>query len=165
MRIAVYPGSFDPVTLGHLNIIHRASKLADKIIIGVAAHSGKSALFSVEERIDLLNTAIKNYEYPAECAVVVEGFDSLLIHFLQEHKAQMVVRGVRQYSDFEYEAQMSALNAQLSNYDIETVFLAAHAEYQSIASRFIKQVAELGGDVSPFVPQHVKSALDTKFNV
>ncbi len=159
MRIGIYPGSFDPITFGHLDIIRRAAKLADRIIVGVAAHSGKSALFSVDERIKLLNTALEQGDFPKDCEIIVEGFDTLLIDLMQKHKAQMVVRGVRQYSDFEYEAQMSALNAKLSDYDIETIFLAANAEYQSIASRFIKQVAELGGDVSPFVPKHVVEAL------
>ncbi|TNE32260.1 MAG: pantetheine-phosphate adenylyltransferase [Alphaproteobacteria bacterium] len=162
MRCAVYPGSFDPVTFGHLDIIQRASKLADRIVIGIAAHSGKTPLFTVAERIDLLNDVLKDTTLPGKCEVVVEGFDTLLIHFMNKHKAQMVVRGVRQYSDFEYEAQMSALNAKLSNRDIETVFLAANPEYQSIASRFIKQVAQLGGDVSPFVPPQIVAALEKK---
>ena len=133
MRCAVYPGSFDPVTFGHLDIIQRASKLADRIVVGIAAHSGKTPLFTVAERIDLLNEVLKETPLPGKCEVVVEGFDTLLIHFMNKHKAQMVIRGVRQYSDFEYEAQMSALNAKLSNLDIETVFLAANPEYHSIA--------------------------------
>lgn len=163
MRCAVYPGSFDPVTYGHLDIIHRASKLADRIVIGIAAHSGKTPLFTVPERIALLNDILKDTTLPAPCEVVVEGFDTLLIEFMRKHKAQMVIRGVRQYSDFEYEAQMAALNAKLTDRDIETVFLAANPEYQSIASRFIKQVAGLGGDVSPFVPPQVVTALKDKF--
>lgn len=163
MRCAVYPGSFDPVTYGHLDIIHRASKLADRIVIGIAAHSGKTPLFTVPERIALLNDILNDTKLPASCEVIVEGFDTLLIEFMRKHKAQMVIRGVRQYSDFEYEAQMAALNAKLTERDIETVFLAANPEYQSIASRFIKQVAGLGGDVSPFVPPQVVTALKDKF--
>ncbi len=159
MRTAVYPGSFDPVTFGHLDIIKRASKLADRIVIAIAAHSGKKPLFTVPERIEILNATLEETELPAPCEVVVEGFDTLLIDFMKKHKAQMVIRGVRQYSDFEYEAQMAALNAKLSDRDIETVFLAANPEYQAIASRFIKQVAQLGGDVSPFVPPPVIAAL------
>ena len=165
MRIGIYPGSFDPITLGHLNIIQRAATLADRIIVGVAAHSGKSPLFTVDERIALLNEALEQTDIPDNCEIIVEGFDTLLINFTHKHKAQMVIRGVRQYSDFEYEAQMSALNAKLSNHNIETVFLAANAEYQSIASRFIKQVSQLGGDVSPFVPDHVAKALAERFPV
>lgn len=163
MRCAVYPGSFDPVTFGHLDIIRRASKLADRIVIGIAAHSGKTPLFTVPERIALLNDILKDTDLPAPCEIVVEGFDTLLIDFMKKHKAQMVIRGVRQYSDFEYEAQMAALNAKLTDRDIETVFLAANPEYQSIASRFIKQVAQLGGDVSPFVPPQVVTALSGRF--
>lgn len=163
MRCAVYPGSFDPVTFGHLDIIRRASKLADRIVIGIAAHSGKTPLFTVPERIALLNDILKDTDLPAPCEIVVEGFDTLLIDFMKKHKAQMVIRGVRQYSDFEYEAQMAALNAKLTERDIETVFLAANPEYQSIASRFIKQVAQLGGDVSPFVPPQVVTALNGRF--
>lgn len=163
MRCAVYPGSFDPVTFGHLDIIRRASKLADRIVIGIAAHSGKTPLFTVPERIALLNDILKDTDLPAPCEIVVEGFDTLLIDFMKKHKAQMVIRGVRQYSDFEYEAQMAALNAKLTDRDIETVFLAANPEYQSIASRFIKQVAQLGGDVSPFVPPQVVTALNGRF--
>ncbi len=165
IKIGVYPGSFDPVTLGHLDIIRRASKLVDRLVVAVAAHSGKKPLFSVDERIELLQKALKNKNTNINnnCEIIVEGFDNLLVDFVKEHKSFIVIRGVRQYSDFEYEAQMAALNAQMADFDIETIFLASNAKYQSIASRFIKQVTQLGGDVSSFVTPNVKKALEAKY--
>jgi pantetheine-phosphate adenylyltransferase len=149
MRIGVYPGTFDPVTLGHMDIIGRGAKLVDRLIIGVATNPSKSPLFTLEERVDHVRreTAhIPNIE--------VVAFDALLMHFAEAQGASVIVRGLRAVADFEYEFQMAGMNQQL-NADIETVFLMADVALQPIASRLVKEIASYGGAIDRFVPPRV----------
>ena len=147
-RVGLYPGTFDPVTNGHLDIIGRAVKLVDKLVIGVAINSGKGPLFSLEERVAILKQETAHLTNVAE--IEVRPFESLLMHFAREVGAQMIVRGLRAVADFEYEFQMTAMNQQLDR-EIETVFLMADPRHQAIASRLVKEIAVLGGDISKFV--------------
>ena len=156
-RIGIYPGTFDPITKGHLHIIRRASKLVDHLIVGVAQNAGKNPLFSAEERLDMAQTDINNMP-EKHCKISVEGFDNLLIHYAAEKKASCIVRGLRAVSDFEYEFQMTGMNAKL-NKTIETVFLMASDEWQFISSSFVKEISALGGDVSEFVTPAVLDRL------
>ncbi|MDB5438660.1 MAG: phosphopantetheine adenylyltransferase [Caulobacteraceae bacterium] len=158
-RIALYPGAFDPITNGHLDIVGRAIKLADKLVIGVAVNAAKSALFSVEERVEII-TAETLRRFPGANIEVV-ALDGLLMHFARRIGAQIVVRGLRAVADFEYEFQMTAMNQQLDR-EIETVFLMADPRHQAVASRLVKEIARLGGDVSAFVPKGVAEALQAK---
>ncbi len=160
-RIALYPGTFDPMTNGHLDIIRRACKLFDKLVIGVAINRDKNPLFSLEERTEMVREAIKD-EVRGECIVEVVSFEGLLMQFVESIGASVIVRGLRAVSDFEYEFQMVGMNQKL-NPDIETVFLMADANNQAIASRLVKEIAKLGGDVSPFVSEAVKTRLAGKF--
>jgi pantetheine-phosphate adenylyltransferase len=159
MRVGLYPGTFDPVTNGHLDIIGRAVKLVDKLVIGVAVNIGKGPLFSLEERVAILEQETAHLSKLAE--IEVRPFDSLLMHFAREVGAQMIVRGLRAVADFEYEFQMTAMNQQLDR-EIETVFLMADPRHQAIASRLVKEIAALGGDISKFVPVGVGEQLVTK---
>lgn len=158
-RIALYPGTFDPVTNGHSDIIRRAVKLVDKLVIGVAINAGKGPMFSLEERVDMLVEATAPL---TEFAVIeVRPFETLLMHFAREVGAQMIVRGLRAVADFEYEFQMTAMNQQLDR-DIETVFLMADPRHQAIASRLVKEIALLGGDITGFVSPPVAQRLLTR---
>jgi len=159
MRIGLYPGTFDPVTNGHLDIIGRAVKLCDKLVIGVAVNIGKGPLFTLEERVATLQHETAHLTNIA--AIEVRPFDSLLMHFAREVGAQMIVRGLRAVADFEYEFQMTAMNQQLDR-EIETVFLMADPRHQAIASRLVKEIAALGGDVHKFVPAGVADQLLAK---
>lgn len=162
MSIAVYPGTFDPLTNGHLDMIIRASKLVDELVVGVAANSDKNPLFSVEERIALINDVL-DAKLKNRAHIRVVGFSNLLIKFAQEQKAMLLVRGLRAVSDFEFEFQMTSTNRRL-NARIETVFLMASEQNHFISSSFVKEIARLGGDVSSFVNQNVKQALEEKFS-
>jgi pantetheine-phosphate adenylyltransferase len=159
-RIALYPGTFDPVTNGHLDIISRAVKLVDKLIIGIAVNPAKSPLFSLEERVEIIR------EETHECAKVTEvevrTYDNLTIHFAREVGAQMVIRGLRAVADFEYEFRMTAMNQQLDR-DIETVFLMADPRHQALASSLVKDIVSMRGDISRFVPPGVARRLVAKF--
>ena len=159
MRVGLYPGTFDPVTNGHLDIIGRAVKLVDKLVIGVAINIGKGPLFSLEERVEILERETAHLNTLA--VIEVRPFDSLLMHFAREVGAQMIVRGLRAVADFEYEFQMTAMNQQLDR-EIETVFLMADPRHQAIASRLVKEIAALGGDISKFVPAGVGEQLVSK---
>jgi pantetheine-phosphate adenylyltransferase len=154
MRIGLYPGTFDPITNGHMDIIGRAVKLVDKLVIGVAVNAGKQPSFSVTERVEM----VKNLTKTLGDRVTVMDFDTLLIHFAQEVKAQIIIRGLRAVADFEYEFQMTAMNQQL-NREIETVFLMADPRHQAIASRLVKEIAQLGGNISPFVDDDIATKL------
>lgn len=160
-RTALYPGTFDPLTNGHLDIIRRACKLCDKLVIGVAINTGKNPLFSLKERTDMVKEALA--DIIGDCEVEVVPFEGLLIHFVETIGASMIVRGLRAVSDFEFEYQMVGMNHKL-NPDIETVFLMADAQHQAIASRLVKEIAKLGGDVSHFVSPSVKQRLEDKFS-
>ena len=146
MRIGVYPGTFDPITLGHMDIIARGAKLVDSLIIGVATNPSKSPLFTLEERV-----AHVRRETAAIANVEVVAFDALLMHFAEAQGASMIIRGLRAVADFEYEFQMAGMNQQL-NQDIETVFLMADVALQPIASRLVKEIASYGGAIEKFVP-------------
>ncbi len=159
-RIALYPGTFDPMTLGHLDIMKRASKLCDKLIIGVAINRSKGPLFGLDDRVEMVEHVVASFRDRIE--VEVQPFEGLLIHFVEKCGASMIVRGLRAVSDFEYEFQMAGMNDRL-NPDIETVFLMADPQFQTIASRLVKEIARLGGDVSPFVTPEVEERLKDKF--
>lgn len=153
---AIYPGSFDPVTFGHLDIITRSSKIVDELIIGVLMNKAKTPLFSVEERVKMLKEVTK--ELPG---VKIVPFEGLLIDFAKEMSAKMVVRGLRAVTDFEYELQMAQTNHKLAE-DIETVFLTTSLEYSYLSSTIVKEVAAFGGDISQFVPEHVEERIKSK---
>jgi pantetheine-phosphate adenylyltransferase len=159
MRIGLYPGTFDPVTNGHLDIIGRAVKLVDRLVIGVANNAEKTPLFSLEERVDMLARETAVHGDRVEVAVIPP--QTLLMHFAQDIRASIVVRGLRAVADFEYEFQMTAMNQQL-NRDVETVFLMADPRHQAIASRLVKEIARLGGDIGPFVTPGVAERLRKK---
>jgi pantetheine-phosphate adenylyltransferase len=151
-RIVLYPGTFDPITNGHLDIIARAARLADKLVIGVAMNAGKSPIFNLEERTELVRAEIAPIAGKTGTKIEVRSFDTLLISFANEVGAKMIVRGLRAVSDFDYEFQMAGMNYRLDS-DIETVFLMASEHHQFISSRFVKDIAALGGDISSFVPK------------
>ena len=159
MRIGLYPGTFDPVTNGHIDIIERAVKVVDRLVIGVAINADKGPMFSLEERVAILKEETASLAGPAE--IVVTPFSNLLMHFAQEIEAQVIIRGLRAVTDFEYEFQMTAINHQL-NPNIETLFLMAGVRHQAIASRLVKEIARLGGDISPFVTPGVAARLREK---
>ena len=161
-RTALYPGTFDPITNGHLDIIRRAVKLVDHVVIGIAINRDKAPLFSLEERVAMVESETSPMAGDSRAKISVRPFEGLLIHFAEEVGASMIVRGLRAVSDFEYEFQMVGMNQRL-NPDIETVFLMAEAKHQAIASRLVKEIARLGGDVSSFVPEDVKRKLVEKF--
>ncbi|MCA1940023.1 MAG: pantetheine-phosphate adenylyltransferase [Caenispirillum bisanense] len=161
-RVGVYPGTFDPVTNGHLDIITRATRLVDRLIIGVAVNAGKGPLFSLEERVALTEQAVAALNGPNGCAIEVRPFSNLLMHFAAECGASTIVRGLRAVSDFEYEFQMAGMNARV-NPRIDTVFLMASERCQFISSRFVKEIGRLGGDIASFVPEVVRQALADRF--
>ncbi|MFC1548594.1 pantetheine-phosphate adenylyltransferase [Candidatus Omnitrophota bacterium] len=155
---AVYPGTFDPVTYGHLDVIRRASALYDKVFIAVAKSSEKSPLFSPEERVAMMNEAVSAYKN-----VEVEAFDGLVVDYALNKSSKVVVRGLRMISDFEYEFQMALTNRKL-NSDVETVFMMPNESYSYLSSKLIKEIAQLGADVSEFVPENVEKKLKEKLN-
>ncbi len=150
MRTGVYPGTFDPITLGHMDIIRRGAKLVDRLVIGVTTNPSKSPMFSVEERMAMVRREVADLGREIE----VVSFDSLLMDFAEREGASMIVRGLRAVADFEYEYQMAGMNQQLND-RIETVFLMADVSLQPIASRLVKEIALYGGDISKFVPEAV----------
>lgn len=151
MRIGLYPGTFDPVTNGHLDVIARAARLVDKLVIGVAINTGKGPLFGLEERVELVTAEIAAIARRNGTVIEVRPFEGLLIEFARSLGAIMIVRGLRAVSDFDYEFQMAGMNYRMAP-DIETVFLMASERHQFIASRLVKEVAMLGGDIASFVP-------------
>jgi len=157
-RVAVYPGTFDPVTFGHMHIIKRAAKLFDKVIMAVANDNYKNTIFTLEERLELIRACCLD-DLPN---VELETFEGLLVDYLEKKGAIAIIRGLRAVSDFEYEMKMASINKQL-NQKIETVFLMTDAEYSFISSSLIKNVAELGGDIEYFVPKIVADALREKY--
>jgi pantetheine-phosphate adenylyltransferase len=153
MRTAIYPGSFDPLTNGHLDVIERAVKLFDHVVVAVAKNESKQPLFSLEERVELVRRSIKHIPN-AEA----DSFDSLLVDYVQRRNAQAIVRGLRAISDFEFEFQLALMNRKL-NEKIETIFMMPKDTYTFLSSRIIKEIARLGGNVTAFVPSHVRTAL------
>ncbi|MGA9253922.1 MAG: pantetheine-phosphate adenylyltransferase [Roseobacter sp.] len=163
MRVGLYPGTFDPITLGHIDVIRRASALLDKLVIGVAINRDKGPLFSLEERVAMVETETRKIADMTGIVIEAHPFENLLIDCARDVGASVIVRGLRAVADFEYEYQMVGMNRQLDD-TIETVFLMAEAEHQAIASKLVKEIARLGGDVSKFVTPEVNSALLERFN-
>ena len=157
MRIGLYPGTFDPVTNGHMDIIGRAIKLVDRLVVGVAQNDDKGPLFSTAERVEMLKTEVARFNADIE----VRPFSSLLMHFAEEVDANVIVRGLRAVADFEYEFQMTAMNQRL-NQNIETVFLMADPRHQAIASRLVKEIARLDGAIDSFVSPAVAERVRAK---
>jgi pantetheine-phosphate adenylyltransferase len=151
-RIGLYPGTFDPITNGHLDVIARAARLLDKLVVGVSISAGKAPLFSLEERAELVRAEIASIATRNGMVIEVVPFDTLLIDFARKVGASMIVRGLRAVSDFDYEFQMAGMNYRMAP-DVETVFLMASERHQFIASRLVKEVAALGGDITSFVPR------------
>jgi pantetheine-phosphate adenylyltransferase len=147
MRIGVYPGTFDPITLGHMDIIRRGAKLVDRLVIGVTTNPSKSPMFSIAERMEMVRREVESVGE----GVSVVSFDSLLMDFAEREGASMIVRGLRAVADFEYEFQMAGMNQQLND-RVETVFLMADVSLQPIASKLVKEIAIYGGDIQKFVP-------------
>jgi pantetheine-phosphate adenylyltransferase len=156
MKIAIYPGSFDPITNGHLDILERALRLFDKVVITIARNSAKNPLFTEKERVALIQKATKDFRN-----VEVDSFDGLLVKYVQKKNAIAVVRGLRAMTDFEYELQMALMNRKLDE-NMETVFLMPNEKYTYLSSNFVREIARLGGDVSKFVPPVVLKALRQK---
>ena len=158
MVTAVYPGSFDPATYGHLDVIRRASVSFDRVVVGVLQNSAKSPLFSVEERVNILEKATKDIPN-----VVIRPFDGLSVNFARENHAQVIVRGLRAVTDFEYELQMAQTNRKLDG-GLETVFLTTSLQYSYLSSSMVKEVAAFGGDISQFVPDIVIEEIQKKID-
>jgi pantetheine-phosphate adenylyltransferase len=157
MSTSVYPGSFDPITNGHLDVIKRGTKVFDKVIVAVGDNPAKKALFSKDERLEMIRDVTRAFKN-----VEVDGFDGLVVDYVHKRKATVILRGIRTISDFEYEYQMALTNRTFAS-DIETVFVMAHEEYSFVSSRFIKEAASMGGDVSSFLPKEVEKKLKAKF--
>jgi pantetheine-phosphate adenylyltransferase len=153
MRTAIYPGSFDPFTNGHLDVVQRAARLFDRVIVAVAVNAGKNPLFSADERRAMVRKSIAQIPN-----VEADTFDGLLVEYVRKHSAQAVLRGLRAISDFEFEFQMALMNRKL-NEEFETIFMMPKDTYTFLSSRIVKEIARLGGDVSPFVSPHVRAAL------
>ncbi len=164
MRIGLYPGTFDPITLGHIDIIRRASLLVDRLVIGVAINRDKAPLFTLEERVEMLDKDCADLSEQTGTEIIVHPFENLLINCAHDVGAQVIVRGLRAVADFEYEFQMVGMNRSLDN-SIETVFLMAEAKHQAIASKLVKEIARLDGDISKFVTPHVANRLLKKLNM
>ena len=161
MRIGLYPGTFDPITLGHMDIIRRASPMVDRLVIGVAINRDKGPLFSLEERVAMIEAECAKLSAQTGTEIVAHPFENLLIDCAADVGAQTIFRGLRAVADFEYEFQMVGMNRKLND-SIETVFLMAEAEHQAIASKLVKEIARLGGDVSTFVTPLVNKALQER---
>ena len=159
MRTAIYPGSFDPFTNGHLDLVQRASRLFDRVIVAAAKSDGKHPLFPLEERKTLIEQCIRSMPN-----VEVDTFDGLLVDYVQKRSAQAVLRGLRAVSDFEFEFQMALMNRKLND-SFETIFMMPKDTYTFLSSRIVKEIARLGGDVSTFVPDHVQTALTAKLGL
>ncbi|UAB77070.1 pantetheine-phosphate adenylyltransferase [Erythrobacter sp. SCSIO 43205] len=157
-RIGIYPGTFDPITLGHADIIRRGAKLVDELIIGVTTNPSKNPMFSTEERFSMVEREVKNLGLEN---VKVVGFNALLVKFAQKQGASVIIRGLRAVADFEYEYQMAGMNQQLDE-EIETVFLMADVSLQPIASKLVKEIAVYGGDITPFVSKEVCEEVVTR---
>ena len=162
MRTGLYPGTFDPITLGHVDIIKRACKLVDRLVIGVAINRDKGPLFSLEERVAMVEAEMKTISEATGVEIAVHPFENLLIDCARDVGASIIIRGLRAVADFEYEFQMVGMNRKLDS-EITTVFLMAEAERQAIASKLVKEIARLNGDVSAFVPPAVRDALVAKY--
>jgi len=158
-RIAVYPGSFDPITLGHIDILMRGLELFDKVIVAIAHNIQKKSLFTVQERMDLIKKSVMGNEN-----VIIDNFEGLLVDYVKKVNARFVIRGLRAMSDFEYEFQMASMNRNL-NIGMDTIFMMTSKDYFFVSSRTVKEVAAFGGPVGAFVPEVVEKSLKEKFSV
>ena len=158
MRTVIYPGSFDPLTNGHLDVVQRATKLFDRVIVAVARNESKHPLFTLEERVQMVARAVRQLPH-----VEADSFEGLLMDYVERRSAQAVIRGLRAVSDFEFEFQLALMNRKL-NERIETIFMMPKDTYTFLSSRIVKEIASLGGDVSAFVPAHVQTALVDKLS-
>jgi pantetheine-phosphate adenylyltransferase len=158
-RIAVYPGSFDPITYGHIDILMRGLELFDKVIVAIANNIEKKSLFTVQERMDLIRKSVEGNEN-----VLVDNFEGLLVNYVNKVNARFVIRGLRAMSDFEYEFQMASMNRNL-NQGMDTIFMMTSKDYFFVSSRTIKEVAAFGGQVGAFVPKAVENSLKEKFSI
>jgi len=158
-RIAIYPGSFDPITYGHLDIIQRGLKIFNHVIVAVARNSQKNALFNIDERVDLIKTVLKN-----EPRVSVDTFTGLLIDYVASKEAHVVIRGLRAISDFEYEFQIAQMNSTIGH-EVETLFMMTSVQYGYLSSSIVREVCSLGGPVDSFVPPEVKNAMQQKYGL
>lgn len=161
-RIGVYPGTFDPTTNGHMDIIRRGARVLDRLVVGVAVNAGKGPLFSLDERVEMVRDEIAAINDSKVGEIEVKPFDSLLMQFAESEKADCILRGLRAVSDFDYEFQMAGMNARL-NADIEILFLMASERHQFIASRLVKEIAALGGDITSFVSPSVARRVNERF--
>lgn len=159
MRIGIYPGSFDPVTKGHTDVIERSIKLFDKVIVGVLKNDQKECLFTVDERIEMLKSVTEKYE-----KVEVLAFDGLLVDFVKAHKADAIIRGLRDVTDFNYELHLAHVNKVLLN-EVETIFFTTNASFVNVSSSIVKEIASYGGDISNFVDGNVASKVYKKLGV
>jgi pantetheine-phosphate adenylyltransferase len=155
-KIAIYPGTFDPITNGHSDLVERASRLFDTVVVALAASPGKQPVFSLDERLGLARTALADFDNVEICA-----FDGLLVEFAREKQAQVILRGLRAVSDFDYEFQLASMNRTLAP-DVETLFLTPAEQYANISSSLVREIAALGGDVSPFVHDKIRAELVRK---
>ncbi|WP_420398112.1 pantetheine-phosphate adenylyltransferase [Nioella sp.] len=162
MRIGLYPGTFDPITLGHIDIIRRACSLVDRLVIGIAINRDKGPLFSLEERLEMVQAECAKLSDKTGTEIVAHPFENLLIDCARDVGATLIVRGLRAVADFEYEFQMVGMNRKMDA-SIETVFLMADAQHQAIASKLVKEIARLDGDITHFVPPAVKQAVLSKY--
>ena len=162
-RVGVYPGTFDPITNGHTDVIVRATKVVDRLVVGVARNAGKGPLFSTEERVAIVKAEIAHLPAEARKRIAVKAFDTLLMQFAVDNGASVIIRGLRAVSDFEYEFQMAGMNSRI-NSDVETLFLMASDRFQFISSRFVKEIGMLGGNVTPFVSARVAKRIAEKFD-
>lgn len=158
-RIGVYPGTFDPITNGHVDIIARGTKLVDRLVVGVAVNAGKAPMFSLEERVAMAEHELRGLSEDNGCTVEVKPFETLLMKFAEDEGACLILRGLRAVTDFDYEFQMAGMNARLNDV-IETVFLMASENNQFISSSFVKEIARYGGDISSFVSANVHARVD-----
>ena len=159
VRTAIYPGTFDPVTYGHIDLIKRASKIFDKVIVAVAHNKSKGVFFSVEERVAMLRDAVKGIPN-----IIIDDFNSLVVEYAKKRGSSVMIRGLRMISDFEYEFQMALTNRKLAG-DIETIFMMPHEDYSYVSSKLIKEAAALGADVSEFIPRKAAAALKEKMKI
>ena len=163
-KIGIYPGSFDPITLGHLDIIQRSIHVVDKLIIAVSNNKSKKHMISVDDRLDLIKKSILSLPNDIQSKIEIEKFDNLLVHYVKSKNASLIIRGLRAVSDFEYEFLMTGMNRSIDK-DIETIFLMSAEKYHFISSRFIKEIHNLGGDISQSVPKPVLDFLSKIWNV
>jgi pantetheine-phosphate adenylyltransferase len=162
-RLGLYPGTFDPITRGHLDIVQRATRVVDRLVIAVAVSDGKEPLFTLEERVQMVRDEVNGLGPDIAKRIEVRSFSSLLVHLAQEIGSKLIIRGLRAVSDFEYEFQMTGMNQRLTS-EVETVFLMSSERYQFVSSRFVKEICRLDGDVSQFVSPGVEKRLKARFS-